>query len=362
MNISRLFRISVSSISLVAALGATLAACGASDEGELGQSSPAGDNTCLAAPCDGELLDSGVGSGTQTACGFVAADAAPVTPTVVLLVDQSGSMTDAYEGGSRWDVLYGSLMSDGGVVKALDQDVRFGLALYTSDNGDLDGEQCPLVTQIDPKLDNHADIDSAYAAASPYKDTPTGEALAQVAQSLYQLDVDGPKIIIVATDGEPDTCALPNPQQGQEVAIEAAEDAYRMGIQTYVLGVGDDVGEDHLADMANAGAGLAVDGEQQAPYFKPTNQSEMVDTFGAIVRGSQSCVLPIEGDLEGVELTGGEVYLDGVELTRGDHQNGWTTLGGAYLVLLGEACDTMSEGEHEVTGSFFCAAPAGEIN
>ena len=32
----------------------------------------------------------------------------------------------------------------------------------------------------------------------------------------------GDKVIVLATDGEPDTCAEPNPQNGQGVAVAAA--------------------------------------------------------------------------------------------------------------------------------------------
>jgi hypothetical protein len=30
-------------------------------------------------------------------------------------------------------------------------------------------------------------------------------------------------------------------------------------------------------------------------------------------------------------------------------------------VLLGDACDAMREGDHELTGSFFCSSPVDEV-
>ena len=56
------------------------------------------------------------------------------TPTVMLLVDQSGSMNDKFPAGSqtsRWSVLYNALMDPTtGAVKAMEGSVRMGLAMY----------------------------------------------------------------------------------------------------------------------------------------------------------------------------------------------------------------------------------------
>ncbi|MCA9619551.1 MAG: VWA domain-containing protein, partial [Myxococcales bacterium] len=151
----------------------------------------------------------GGSGGGPDGCADVQVTFAPVTPNVVLLIDQSGSMTSSYPGGNRWNVLHDALMDpQDGVVHTLEGTVRFGLALYTSFDGNQGGT-CPVLTEVSLALGNHAAIDAVYSGAQPEDETPTGESLEQVATALVGLAEDGPKIIILATDGEPDTCAEP---------------------------------------------------------------------------------------------------------------------------------------------------------
>jgi von Willebrand factor type A domain len=295
----------------------------------------------------------GVGAGES--CADVQITFEPVEPNVVLLIDQSGSMTASYPGGNRWDVLYDALMDPtDGVVKTLEDDVRFGLALYTSFNGN-DGGTCPVLTEVNIGLGNHAAIEAVYGNHNPEDETPTGESLSQVAAQLSALDDDGPKIIILATDGEPDTCAQPNPQNGQAESVAAAQQAYVVGVETFVLAVGNDVSEGHLQDMANAGVGLAVDGGQSAPFYKPQDKQGLVDAFTTIIDGQRSCVLTLDGEVDPDEAGQGKVYLDG-ELLGYDDPNGWKLNSPNEIELVGDACDTIKTGEHTVTGSFPCDA------
>ena len=69
-------------------------------------------------------------------------------PTVLLLIDQSGSMEFGFGGGgSRWDVLRNAVVDpDEGVLSRLDTSVRFGLMLYTSFDGFRRGT-CPMLTE-----------------------------------------------------------------------------------------------------------------------------------------------------------------------------------------------------------------------
>jgi hypothetical protein len=297
----------------------------------------------------------GGGGGEGGTCAGVEVSFAPVIPTVVLLIDQSGSMTAGYPGGNRWDVLYDALMDEqDGVVRALEGEVRFGLALYTSHDGSAGGT-CPALNEVSIALDNHAAIDAVYGSANPQDETPTGESLAQVADALEAFDAPGPKIIILATDGEPDTCAQPNPQNGQAVSIAAAQDAEGRGMQTYVLGVGNEVGEDHLQDMANAGVGLAVGGGDNAPFYQPQNKADLIDAFNTIIDGQRSCILTLDGEVDPDRAHEGEVYLDG-ELIGFNDPDGWKLNGPSEVELTGASCDAIKSGAHEVTGHFPCGA------
>lgn len=289
-----------------------------------------------------------------TECAAVEVDTSPVTPTVVLLVDQSGSMWDDFGGMPRWVALENTLFDVAtGVIKPLEDDVRFGLALYSS-NGGNNGGQCPILTELDPSFGNHAQLAATYAAAMPINDTPTGESLAAVADKLADFPEDGPKIILVATDGEPDTCAVPNPQEGQPETIAAAQAAFANDIRTFVISVGAEVTDAHLQELANAGAGLPVQGPDNAPFYKTLNPAELVSAFEAVIGGFVGCEFVLDGVVDLDLVCEGEVLLDGEPLECGED---WVLLDESTLKILGEACDTLADGElHTIDASWPCGA------
>ncbi len=275
------------------------------------------------------------------------------TPTVVLLIDQSGSMTASFGGGSRWNVLRNALMNDQtGIVKQLENDVRFGLALYTSFDGNAGG-QCPVLTEVSMSLGNHAAIKAVYDAASPEDETPTGESIDAVVQTLAPYPEPGPKVIVLATDGEPDTCAQPNPQNGQPESIAAAQNAFQQGIETYVISVGNQVSLGHLQDVANAGKGLQVGGSQNATYYLANDQAALVAAFNEIIYGVRSCVFELEGQVSAADADQGVVTLDGQPLVHGD-PNGWKLNPPNEVELVGSACDAIKSGDHQVSIDFPC--------
>lgn len=69
------------------------------------------------------------GAGSNT-CAKGRATTLPVTPTVWLVVDGSGSMGQRFANSTRWDALRTALMDPGGVVSTLEKAVRFGLVIY----------------------------------------------------------------------------------------------------------------------------------------------------------------------------------------------------------------------------------------
>jgi hypothetical protein len=286
-------------------------------------------------------------------CGDVNVVVNGVTPTVQLLIDQSGSMAEDFGNMNRWEAVYTTLMGPDGVVPRLESAVRFGLSLYTSFEGN-EGGTCPVLTEVMPSLDNFAAMDARFAPAEPEVDTPTGESLVATAATLRALDVPGPKIIVLGTDGEPDTCAVPNPSNGQPEAIAAAQGAFADGIRTYVISVGDDVGESHLQDMANAGVGLPINGTENATYYRALSAEDLINAFGAIVGGVTGCVFTINGEVDPAKAAQGLVALDGRALNHGSE---WRMLDGKTFEVLGGACDTIQDGDlHHVSAAFPCGS------
>src|SRR5688572_28077557 len=81
-------------------------------------------------------------------CVDLDVDFTRITPTVMLLIDQSGSMDQSFENGlDRWQTLRRTLTNgETSFLKTLETSVRFGMTLYTSDRGFGDGptpRTCP---------------------------------------------------------------------------------------------------------------------------------------------------------------------------------------------------------------------------
>ncbi len=297
---------------------------------------------------DPDLLTSG--------CGEVTATLEPSIPTIVLLIDQSGSMTSEFGDQDRWSAVYDTLMDEtDGVVAQLQSQVRFGMTLYTSEDGNEGGE-CPLLTSVEVALDNRDAIDAAYDPADPVDETPTGESLEAVAAVLADVQAEGPKAIVLATDGEPDTCETPNPQEGQPEALAAAAGAFAQDIQTFVISVGDEVGADHLQQLANVGVGKDPDDPAPAPYYEALDAGQLVAAFDEIIGSFISCELSIEGEVDLEQACEGTVELDGEPLECGVD---WEVVDESTLRLLGAACETLKDGaSHEVDASWPCGVIA----
>lgn len=342
---------------------ALVAACPGSGSG---QDSSGGEGINLETQGDGNGGDGGqrfdignggdgiatMGEGETGDCPSIQVEVEQTPPTIVLLVDQSGSMTSNFQGVSRWDAVDTTLFDpDEGVVYQRQDAVRFGLSLYTSFNGD-EGGVCPVLTEAAPAFGNAEALATLFDDNEPEDETPTGDSIDAVAPVLAALDVPGPKIIALATDGEPDTCEVPNPQEGQAEAVAAAQAAFGMGVETKVISVGDDVSDAHLQEMANAGVGLDPQDAMKEPFFKALEPQDLIDAFDAIIGDAISCEFEVDGIVDLDKMCEGTVMLDDVEL---ECPVEWTMLDESTLLLLGEACETLKDGDpHEVTATFPC--------
>lgn len=301
--------------------------------------------------------DGDVNSDGFEVCADVDIEFVPIVPTIVLLVDRSGSMVEDFGGVTRWqavdDVLFGA---ESGVVRRYDDAVRFGIVTYMSNGGSAGGE-CPLLTglELTPSQGTAEVLATAFAELAPQGDTPTGEAIEGTLPVFAAVAERAPKILLLATDGEPDTCAVPNPQQGQPEAIAAAQAALQAGVRTYVLSVGSEVGEPHLQDMANAGVGLPVGGADAAPFWKADDPAGLAEAVSEIITGARPCVFALQGErLDPQRAHLGQVTLTPSETLQAqslehDGADGWRLHdtsppcygAGQCVELLGAACDVV---------------------
>ncbi|MFN0246996.1 MAG: vWA domain-containing protein [Kofleriaceae bacterium] len=276
-----------------------------------------------------------------------------VTPHVELLIDQSGSMNANFNGKTRWAAVRDALVATGGVVEQLESSVVFGATLYTSFDGTA---PCPALTSHARAAGNLAGIRTLLDGNTWADETPTGESLAAVAAN-FPAPADGsPRVIDVATDGEPDTCAVPNPNPtaaAQQASINAAAAAYAAGIQVFILSVGNQVSDAHLQEVANAGVGRPVT-TGTAPFYKANNQSELTAAFDAIIGGVVSCELTLDGQITPDAGPRGDVRLGGVQLI---YPTDWEIVDANTIRLLGSACTALqTQPNAQLSAEFPCGS------
>lgn len=309
-----------------------------------GASGAPGNQQTAGKSADNFVIDAGTkrDAAISETCQRENVSAARVIPNIVLVIDQSGSMTESFgDAGTRWEVLRDFLLRPDGLIAMFETQVRFGLAMYSAlvegDNG-TQPPPCPMVTSVEPKLMNHADISRAYSAAAPLGETPTGDAIDRIVDGLpkAQLDqTDGPTVLILATDGEPDRCEELNPQQGQAEAVAAVTRAFSMDIRTYIISVGEDVSQQHQQDVANAGIGR--DASDPAPFWRAGDDASLRQALTEIIGSQVSCDVALNGRVESGDPCSGKVSLNSVELAC-DDENGWELADPNHIRLRGRAC------------------------
>lgn len=194
------------------------------------------------------------------------------SPVVLLLIDASFSMFS----GAVWRPTFDALMSENGPIERYQDRVRFGFASYRGPGRNAeDDPACAEILSVPSALDNAAFIRETYGSLRVrrgYFETPTGHALTRVTDALVNEAPSVKKAILLFSDGAPDTCSTTKPQCGQDRALFAVQRAFRLGVETYPIGIGygseydcdpadSRCGRDHFQDLANAGRGLPV----QAP-------------------------------------------------------------------------------------------------
>ena len=290
------------------------------------------------------------GPGFDNTCASVTVGATRVTPNVILVIDQSGSMDDPFGGGaSRWEALRDSLLAmPDGPIFSLQGSVRFGVAMYTS------AASCPRLITIPAALDNYTAIETEYARQGPASGTPTGDSIQAVLSMLGTLAPvrTEPTILVLATDGEPDTCEDGDDTVGGRLeSIAAVEAAFGMGIKTFVLSVGTDIAMAHLQDVANAGLGRGAAGPD-APFWVASDASGLVRDLEAIIGGVASCQLTLEGRIDPAGACAGDVHFVGEPpLMCGTD---WRAVDETHIELLGAACDRLQMTGDVLSATFPC--------
>jgi hypothetical protein len=232
------------------------------------------------------------------------------------------------------------------------------MALYSSNRGFGNGptpRECPILSSVDISIGNFADVSALLSSSSPTGDTPTAESMAAISAELQAFAEDGPKSIILATDGDPDTCEDPDANddeasKAQSVAAVAA--AHAAGIATHIISVGDEVTASHLKALAVAGAG----GDSGAEAYTALDTEALVNALDEIIGTVRTCDFTLQGTVAAGDAARGTVLLDGEALVFGD-ANGWVMPDENTVRLQGEACEAaQADDATGISMSFPCDA------
>jgi len=284
---------------------------------------------------------------------------------------------------SARDVLVNSAS---GLVAQAQTEVNFGLTLYTAPTGmpfhvghastvrtaDPDyteTDACPFLVQVAIARNNFVAIEAAYRPITMYMDpsaqgqgrlpagaTPTGEAIQAVIPVLEALDPSmfpGPKAIVLATDGEPNGCGTNIPQnQGRMNALSAAQAAFVADIRTFVISVGNEVGVDHLRELANTGQGYPTT-DLTNRFYVATAPATLAAALREILLTIENYTFTLDSNVDPSRASTGLVTLDGTPVTYGD-ANGWRLNGTNQVELLGTSCNRVKMGTPSLDILFPC--------
>jgi hypothetical protein len=315
----------------------------------------------------------------EVTCGKSDLHASRILPSVMLVVDGSSSMQSGYgaipgdagvaDGGmgatmgggvpgvmppapgqsSRWEAVRKALIDPtDGVVPKLQGLVKFGLAVFGTQ------PSCPLPAGVvAPALNNAPAVMSGLPMQPPGMYTPTGVALDMIVDMLPDpsQSLDGtiePQIIVLATDGDPNSCGdMVDPLLGLPIppttdyapSIAAAMKLAAKHQRMYVISVGQDAAKQHLQEMANLGAGLQQNESPGATVYYPEDPAGLADTLAMLIGAEVPCDVELSG--KGVVMGSecmGTVTINGTELPC-NGPDGWKLKDATHITLQGMACD-----------------------
>lgn len=306
---------------------------------------------------------------TQLEIGFEAQ-----TPTALIIVDRSSSQWDQYP-NHTWEPMKAGILE---VVRDVQKDIRVGVVTYTGENGGACPDLYPAMNQVTFDKNNLPAIESALTTIDrpAYKgETPTAVTIQQALPVLLADPSPGEKVMLLVTDGDPDFCNDPDRICAMDAVIGAVQAAFNQGVLTTVFGLKRaELSEQHLRDVANAGAGLPValppgvnteadlrnrcrtnppgsltgtysptPGNAQFFQANGTDQVALGAALDAVIQGIRSCVFELDGAVEiNPELVGyARITIDeGPPLGFGD-PNGWQLATPTQVQLVGSACQQL---------------------
>jgi hypothetical protein len=141
-------------------------------------------------------------------------------------------------------------------------------------------------------------------------------------------------------------------EEGRAASVAAVTAAKMAGITTYVVSVGEDVGEEHLRQIANLGQGFPID-DPMDRFYVATDVEALKMALREIIIGVRPCEFMLDGTVDVDKASDGVVIIDNMSLMY-DDPNGWVLTSPTSIKLQGTACDLIREGATQVNIDFPC--------
>jgi hypothetical protein len=295
--------------------------------------------------------DVGPGTGGMS-CGQSSVPVMPEPPDILIVQDKSLSMNMDSTGAncntagcSKWSQVSAAMNT---VVMATEGTVNWGLIFFGSDN------MCGVNTMpsVPIAANNYTAVSGAYAGNQPSSYTPTESAVNAAVAYMKTVTDQNPKYLLLATDG------LPNCKPGDRTvtdddspgATTAVMNAAAAGFNTFVVGIGDTMGDATLNNFAMAGGEPQTGSADGNSFYEVNSTADLVTALTKIVGIVASCTIPLTGvptNLTNVAVSVDDASGNPTKVPE-DPSNGWsytdTTM--KAIQLNGSYCDSIKGGTY----------------
>jgi hypothetical protein len=335
--------------------GSTSSSSGGSDE-PVGQFSSGGSTSS----------SGGSSSSTGGTCAAVSAPAKLQDVNLVMLLDRSGSMGNMGKAGdntpTRWTPVTGAIKSF--VADSTVAGMKASLTLFPARTGDICSgyETADAAMGAIPNRAISSLIDSTYTGGgTPLRDSLKG-VVAQ-ASAYAAAHPDEKTVVVVATDGEPSKCALPDYPNATQAAAEVARirtdvSAVAATTPVYVIGVGSSLTYlNSIAEGGGTGAATLVEVGDPA-----ATGAQFLATLKKIRQDSISCNVNLPAPPDGRKLDVNKVSVKsaGNVLTYSadcSAANAWrydSVTNPTQVILCDASCSTVRQSGKGLDVSFEC--------